>query len=162
MGRRTPPSEAVLTDSTNCAASAQTTVEKHTSQAKNTGNGVPVTFSRKAKVSAACDVPLLTCATVSVTADAVRCLHEVTSTGAVQSAPTLDGSTKENVEHTPQNCLRRAVAAETASPTLTDLLTPLSEAQSSSPEAILSAQPQQQHAVSSSRLHRLGSSEHEE
>ena len=74
----------------------------------------------------------------------------------MQVAVQRDGSTKENAEHTPSNASKTAGTAETASPTLTDFLTPISEAQSSSPETFLSARPQLQHDVSGSRTSRLG------
>ena len=51
MGRRKSPSEAVLTDSTNSAASAQTHVGEESPQGRQAEKLVPVTFSRKAKVS---------------------------------------------------------------------------------------------------------------
>ncbi len=50
MGRKKAPSEAVLTDSTNSAASAQTHAGEHSSQGTHAGKFVPGTFSRKAKV----------------------------------------------------------------------------------------------------------------
>ena len=50
MGRKKAPSEAVLMDSTNCAASAKTNVEEHSSPGQGAESILPVTFSRKAKV----------------------------------------------------------------------------------------------------------------
>lgn len=50
MGRRKSPPEAVLTDSTNSAASAQTHVGEDSSQGRQAGKVVPVTFSRRTKV----------------------------------------------------------------------------------------------------------------
>ena len=48
MGRKKKPSEAILTDI--CAARAQPNVDEDSSQGKHAEKGVPLTFSRKAKV----------------------------------------------------------------------------------------------------------------
>ena len=74
MGRKRAPSEAVLTDSTNSAISAQTHAGEHSSQGTHAGKFVPVTFSRKAKVPpAACEGDAFVVATVADTAAAVSC-----------------------------------------------------------------------------------------
>ena len=78
----------------------------------------------------------------------------------MQAALKQTSSTKENAEHTPSNGTKTAVIA--ASPTLTDFLTPISVAQTSPPEAFLSARTQLQCDVSSSSTSRLGKSGQEE
>ena len=76
----------------------------------------------------------------------------------MQAALKQVSSTKENTEHTPSSRSMRAITEEAASPTLTDFLTPISEAQSSPPEAFLSARTQPQHDAGSSMPSRLGKS----
>ena len=59
-------------------------------------------------------------------------------------------------DHTPQFGNRRASTAESASPSLTDFLTPLVSESQDSPESFLSARTEVPHTASSSKISRFG------
>ncbi len=105
MGRRKSPPEAVLTDSTNSAASAQTHVGEDSSQGRQAGKGRTChLFQEDQGTSAACEGAALAVATVVGPAVVVSLLSAgMKAARAVQVASKEVSSTKENAEHTPSS-----------------------------------------------------------
>lgn len=173
MGRRKPLPEAVLADRTNTKTSAErATPEEHPLHGKDGAtapNKVPVTFSRKGKVCLLCSVLAACCSTIlsqmsahhtrSKAPDDYCCSIMTIRTLQAAKQPARGGA--ENAACTPRLDSRRGSVAESASPSLTDFLTPLaSEPQSSPPEAFLTARAEGQPTASKGKTSRLGGPVH--
>ena len=71
-------------------------------------------------------------------------------------APQNKSGVENAADHTPQVGSRKTSMAESASPSLTDFLTPLVSESQDSPESFLSAKTDVPHTASSSKTSRFG------